>query len=206
MPSSPPLKPESAAVRTAEGAGATEASPSDETLMTRFRQGDTRAFEALFQRYSRPVHGYLSRLTGSPAAAEDLVQQTFLSVVRSRGRFLEGARVKPWLYAIATNAARDWQRRRRPEELTEEGELPTSVPAEAPTARDTGLERAVQRALEQLPEGQRLPIMLHRFEGMGFAEIAESLGLTETAVKVRAHRGYARLRELLAALREETNG
>jgi RNA polymerase sigma-70 factor, ECF subfamily len=57
--------------------------------------------------------------------------------------------------------------------------------------------------LEQLPEGQRIPIVLHRFEGMGFAEIAESMGLTESAVKVRAHRGYARLRELLATLREE---
>ncbi|WP_375767779.1 RNA polymerase sigma factor [Archangium gephyra] len=174
--------------------------------MTRFCQGDARAFDALFQRYARPIHRYLARLTGSPAAAEDLSQQTFLSLVRGRGRFQEGARVKPWLYAIATNAARDWQRRKRPEDLTDEGELPTSVPMEEPGPRDAGLERAVQRALEQLPEGQRIPIVLHRFEGMGFAEIAESMGLTESAVKVRAHRGYARLRELLATLREETNG
>jgi RNA polymerase sigma factor (sigma-70 family) len=115
--------------------------------------------------------------------------------------------VKPWLYAIATNAARDHQRRsRRPEELTEEGELPATVAADIPGPRDTGLERTVQRALELLPEGQRVPIMLHRFEGMSFAEIAESMGLTESAVKVRAHRGYARLRELLAELREESSG
>jgi RNA polymerase sigma-70 factor (ECF subfamily) len=127
-------------------------------------------------------------------------------VVRARGRFQAGARLKPWLYAIATNAARDWQRRKRPEELTEAGELPASIPAESPAPRDTGLEHAVQRALAELPEGQRIPIVLHRFEGMSFAEIAESMGLTETAVKVRAHRGYARLRELLAALREETSG
>jgi RNA polymerase sigma-70 factor (ECF subfamily) len=182
------------------------AGDSDEVLMTRFCQGDARAFEALFQRYAAPMHGYLSRLTGSPAAAEDLAQQTFLSLVRARGRFQEGSRVKPWLYAIATNAARDWQRRRRPEDLTEEGELPASVPAEEPAQRDVGLERAVQRALAELPEGQRVPIVLHRFEGMSFAEIAESMGLTESAVKVRAHRGYARLRELLAALRQETSG
>ncbi len=173
--------------------------------MARFCQGESAAFDALFQRYSRPVHGYLTRVTGSPSAAEDLVQLTFLSVVRARGRFQEGARVKPWLYAIATNAARDWQRRKRPEDLTDEGELPTSVPTEDAGPRDAGLERAVQRALEQLPEGQRIPIVLHRFEGMGFAEIAESMGLTESAVKVRAHRGYARLRELLATLREEAN-
>jgi RNA polymerase sigma-70 factor (ECF subfamily) len=174
--------------------------------MVRFSQGEPRAFEVLFQRYARPVHGYLARLTGSPAAAEDLVQQTFLSLVRARGRFQEGSRVRPWLYAIATNAARDWQRRRRPEDLTEEGQLPAHVPAEAAAPRDAGLERAVQRALAELPEGQRIPIVLHRFEGMSFAEIAEAMGLTETAVKVRAHRGYARLRELLAAVREETSG
>lgn len=172
--------------------------------MKRFQQGDARAFEALFQRYAKPIHGYLARVTGSPAAAEDLSQQTFLSLVRARGRFQDGARVKPWLYAIATNAARDWQRRKRPEDLTDEGELPAGVPAEEPAARDAGLESAVQRALAQLPEGQRIPILLHRFEGMGFAEIAEAMGLTESAVKVRAHRGYARLRELLAGLREET--
>jgi RNA polymerase sigma factor (sigma-70 family) len=177
---------------------------SDEELMARFCQGEAAAFDALFQRYSRPVHGYLTRLTGSAATAEDLVQLTFLSLVRSRGRFQPGARVKPWLYAIATNAARDQQRRsKRPEELTEEGELPATVAADTPGPRDTGLERTVQQALELLPEGQRVPIMLHRFEGMSFAEIAEAMGLTESAVKVRAHRGYARLRELLAGLREE---
>jgi len=185
----------------------TGAGESDEELMARFCQGDAAAFDALFQRYSRPMHGYLTRVTGSASAAEDLVQLTFLSLVRARGRFQEGSRVKPWLYAIATNAARDHQRRnRRPEELTEEGELPAAVAADTPGPRDTGLERTVQRALEMLPEGQRIPIMLHRFEGMSFAEIAESMGLTESAVKVRAHRGYARLRELLAELREESSG
>ncbi len=173
--------------------------------MARFCQGEAKAFDALFQRYSRPIHGYLTRLAGSASVAEDLVQLTFLSLVRARGRFQPGARVKPWLYAIATNAAKDHQRRsRRPEELTEQGELP-AVAADAPGPRDMGLERTVQRALELLPEGQRIPIVLHRFEGMSFAEIAEALGLTESAVKVRAHRGYTRLRELLAGLRQEVS-
>jgi RNA polymerase sigma factor (sigma-70 family) len=178
---------------------------SDEVLMARFCQGESTAFDALFQRYARPVQGYLHRLTGSQATAEDLVQLTFLSLVRARGRFQEGSRFKPWLYAIATNAARDFQRRgRRPEELTPEGELPVGIPAETAGPRDSGLESAVQRALEQLPEGQRIPILLHRFEGMSFAEVADAMGLTESAVKVRAHRGYARLRELLAGLHQET--
>jgi len=177
---------------------------SDGVLMARFCQGDATAFNAIFQRYARPIQGYLTRLTGNRTAAEDLVQLTFLSLVRARGRFLPGARLKPWLYAIATNAARDQQRRnQRPEELTAQGELPLHAADDTAAVRDTGLERTVQRALEQLPEGQRIPIVMHRFEGMSFAEIAEALGLTETAVKVRAHRGYARLRELLARQRQE---
>jgi RNA polymerase sigma-70 factor (ECF subfamily) len=200
------LKPDAAPRRTGEEpARDSVAARSDEVLMARFCEGDSTAFDALFQRYAGPVQGYLSRLTGSPATAEDLVQHTFLSLVRARGRFQSGARFKPWLYAIATNAARDSQRRgRRLEELTAEGQLPVSIPADTPGPRDSGLEQAVQRALAQLPEGQRVPILLHRFEGMSFAEVADAMGLTESAVKVRAHRGYARLRELLAALHQET--
>jgi RNA polymerase sigma-70 factor (ECF subfamily) len=201
------MKPEAGPSRTGESpARAAAGADSDEVLMARFCEGDSAAFDALFQRYVRPMHGYLTRLTGSAATADDIVQHTFLSLVRARGRFQPGARFKPWLYAIATNAARDHQRRgRRPEELTEEGELPATIAADTPGPRDSGLERAVQRALDALPEGQRIPIIMHRFEGMGFAEIADALGLTESAVKVRAHRGYARLRELLAGLRQETS-
>lgn len=176
--------------------------------MHRFCAGDGQAFDALFARHAGPVHGYLTRLTGSRTAADDLTQATFLSLVRARGRFARDARFKPWLYAIATNAARDWHRRhQRPEDLTGDGELPRSVAAEDGAApRDVGLERAVQAALAQLPESLRLPILLHRFEGMSFAEVAEAMGLTETAVKVRAHRGYERLRGLLSTLWKEMQG
>ncbi|NTX65806.1 RNA polymerase sigma factor [Myxococcus sp. CA051A] len=200
------MKPASAPVRTGDDSVRTCVAPeSDEVLMARFCEGQAPAFDALFQRHSRQVRGYLTRLTGSASTAEDLVQLTFMSLVRSRGRFQAGSRFKPWLYAIATNAARDSQRRgRRTEELTAEGELPTGIADESPAPRDVGLERAVRQALDMLPEGQRIPILLHRFEGMGFAEIADTLGLTESAVKVRAHRGYERLRELLATLRTET--
>ena len=69
--------------------------------------------------------------------------------------------------------------------------------SDATPLRDPGLEKAVRAALAQLPDAQREAILLHRFEGLSFAEIAEHVGLTESAVKVRAHRGYERLRELL---------
>lgn len=164
--------------------------------MERFIDGDAAAFDALFSRHAGTVRSYLQRLTGSAAVADDLTQLTFLSVVRSRGRFQRGAKVKPWLYAIATNAARDQGRRSKFESVTDEGVVPDTE-GEAPQLRDPGLEKAVKHALAQLPEAQREAIVLHRFEGLSFAEIAQHAGVTESAVKVRAHRGYERLRELL---------
>ena len=170
--------------------------------MVRFVDGDRGAFEALFERYREPVYAYLSRIVDK-RTSEDLLQTTFLSVIRARGRFDRGARFKPWLYAIATNAARDFLRRHRAEQLTAEGELSAHEEATGAPEVDPGLQKAVERALRQLPEGQRLAIVMHRFQNLTFAEIAEALDLTESAVKVRAHRGYQRLRESLKELWEE---
>jgi len=171
--------------------------------MASFCQGDAQAFDALFARYQRPVYAFLVRLVG-PRTAEDLTQATFLSVVRARGRFRKDARFRPWLYAIATNAARDFLRRSKAERLTAQGDAPADPAAEdSAAAFDPGLQQAVHQALQQLPEGQRLAITLHRFQNLSFAEIAEALDLTESAVKVRAHRGYERLRDLLRAVWEE---
>jgi RNA polymerase sigma factor (sigma-70 family) len=172
----------------------------DEELMTRFCQGDAQAFDALFERHGRAVHAYLTRLVGSGAAAEDLAQATFLSLVRSRGRFHPAIQFRPWLYAIATNAARDHFRRGRREQLTEKGELPADAAAEDPAPTDAGLERRVRSALEQIPAQQREVIVLNRFHGLSMAEVAVAVGASETAVKVRAHRGYERLRRLLSDL------
>lgn len=167
--------------------------------MEAFLDGDTRAFDALFARHAPAMRSYLQRLTGSAAVADDLTQTTFVSMVRGRGRFQRGAKVKPWLFAIATNAARDWSRRSKFERVTEEGELPDAPVEEGPEV-DPGLAKAVKHALAQLPESMREAIVMHRFEGLSFAEIAEHAGVTESAVKVRAHRGYERLRELLKGL------
>ncbi len=193
----PPLvKPGTPLRRTGTEAHAAE---PDEMLMERFVGGESAAFDALFARHAARVNAYLRRMVG-PSTADDLTQVTFLSVVRSRSRFQRGARFRPWLYAIATNAARDHVRRARFESPSDDGEMPEQV-AET-LLPDPALEKAVHAALAQLPEQQREAILLHRFEGFSFGEIAETLGLTESAVKVRAHRGYVRLRGLLAHLGE----
>src|SRR5262245_19758231 len=115
-----PLKPDPASPRIqgrdAQGGGEV-LSPSlaDEALMARFIEGDRGAFEVLFQRYSQPIRGYLLRMVGSEAQADDLTQLTFLSVLRARERFRAGTLFRAWLYASAPNAARDQPQHRRPE-------------------------------------------------------------------------------------------
>ena len=74
--------------------------------MRRFRDGDAKAFDALFGRHVSAVRAYLTRLTGDGATADDLTQATFLSVVKARDRYVTSAAFKPWLYAIATNEVR----------------------------------------------------------------------------------------------------
>ena len=175
---------------------------TDEALMLRFRDGDAAAFDALFGRHGAALQRYLWRLLGDRALVEDITQATFLSLVRARARFRPGARFRPWLYAIATNAARDHLRHPR-EPLTPTGELPAEIAAEQQPQTDAPLEAAVQRALTRLPDSWRSVVVMHRFEEMPFAQIAQALGTTEGAVKVRAHRGYERLRQLLGPLQHE---
>ncbi|MCB9730698.1 MAG: RNA polymerase sigma factor [Deltaproteobacteria bacterium] len=158
--------------------------------------GDRRAFEELFRRYGARLHGFFLRSVASTTEAADLVQQTFLHFHRARRDFRHGALVRPWLYTIAINVRRELFRRRsrKPETSFDpvvHGE-PTSEP-ETTTARD----RLVRRALGELPEQQREVILLHWYEELSFPEIAEMLGASVSAVKVRAHRGYKLLRDRL---------
>lgn len=167
---------------------------SDEALLARFQLGERAAFEALFRRFAPALTSYLTRVTGSAAAAEDAVQLTFLSVVRSSDQFRVGSRVKPWLYAIATNAARDRHRRTRHEASGADDAVEAGLDA---VLGDVGLRRRLLAALQQLPAPQREAVVLHRLEGWSFAEIAEVVGANEVAVKLRAFRGTQTLRTLL---------
>jgi len=173
---------------------------ADEQLMERFCSGDAAAFDAIFERHAPAVFQFLLRLVRDPEQAKDLTQATFLSFVGARRRFRRGCRVAPWLFAIAGNAARDALRRRtrRPESAVPEGGFTPEPPA-GPELAGAGVLRLVHEALEQLPAGQREAVILHRLFGLSFAEIAEELGTTVGAAKVRAHRGDQRLRELIGS-------
>lgn len=168
--------------------------------MKAYCDGDGRALRELFRRHAPSLTRTMAMHLGSIGDAQDVVQATFLNLHRARFDFRPESRLRPWLYTIAYNLMRDHYRyrARRPEDLTE----PARYDASSSTERgpDAGLlDEGVRRALARLPENQRDVIVLHWYEGLSFAEIAEIVGAGRSAVKVRAHRGYTRLRELLEA-------
>jgi RNA polymerase sigma factor (sigma-70 family) len=160
--------------------------------MKAFCEGDVHALEILFDRYATPLRALLVKLCRNESLAADLVQDAFVSVVRGRGRFIEGYRFKPWLYTIALNAMRNQKRQRWREVASVDEEASMDL-----VQRDPGLEELLKNALAQLSDEQREAVVLHQVEGFSFKEIAEMVSQTESAVKVRAHRGYERLRQLL---------
>ncbi len=167
--------------------------------MERFCRGDAEAFDLLFVRHAKALYLYLVRMVGDEALAEDLLQATFLAFARARRHCQAGSRVAPWLYSIAAKAARDSQRRlqRCHVESTHHGrETSKGGFAQSPPI-DPGLSRLVRQALEQLPPAQREAVLLHRFHELSFVEIAAAAGTSVGAAKVRAHRGYEKLRTLL---------
>jgi RNA polymerase sigma-70 factor (ECF subfamily) len=175
-------------------------SAEDDALMEQFCRGEEAAFESLYARHAPGVLAFLGRMVRDPALAEDLLQTTFLSVVRARGRYEPGTAVRAWIFAIAANAGRDALRRRR----ARHEDLGTEVPAEAAVqpapVSDPGAARAVQEALMKLPVDQREAVVLHKMLELSFEEVATTLGISAGAAKVRAHRGYVRLREMMAPL------
>jgi RNA polymerase sigma factor (sigma-70 family) len=173
---------------------------TDEELMVRFCDGDDSAFQTLFERLGPAVQRFLTSMVRDRALVDDLTQVTFLSVVRSRDRYQRGAAVSPWVISIAANAARDTLRRKNLgiEQLSQTGEQ-ADASVDAPNT-DPGLRKELEKALSQLPESQREAVVLHKVQGLSFDQIGSMLGTTATAVRIRAHRGYERLKELLAHL------
>jgi len=168
-------------------------------LMSRYQAGDEAAFEELYGRLARAVRGYLRTLAAPGTDVEDLVQNTFLQIHRSRRSYLPGEPVRPWLYAIARHVglmARRSSGRRARREIQAEDELPeVAVLSRAAGALDR---IALGRALRVLPPAGREALWLHHVAGFSFREIAAVQGVSETAAKVRAHRALVALRGEIA--------
>jgi RNA polymerase sigma-70 factor (ECF subfamily) len=164
--------------------------------MERYAAGDDAAFGLVYDALAPRLYGYLLRQTRDRARAEDLLQQTLLHIHRGRDRFIQGAEVTPWAFAIARRLLVDSIRRMRREVLTATGE--TDGPSELPAADDlvhaSELAARVELALARLPHSQRVAFELIKHEGLSVAEAAAVLGTTVAAVKLRAHRAYEALR------------
>ena len=191
------------------------ATGSDEELLVEFReQGNRPAFEALVHRYERELFGYLRNYLGDASMAEDVFQQTFLQVYLKCDQFEPQRKFRPWLYAVATNQAIDYQRhygRHRMSSLDQRlshgdeaengsfGELFNSS-QRGPDEESQSLEQAneVRRAVDDLPEQTRQVVLLVYFQGMKYREAAHVLGVPLGTVKSRLHGAIQKLGEVLA--------
>ena len=186
-------------------------SESDVALMLRVKDGDEEAFRELIERHQRGVINTIYRAIGDAWEAEDLAQRVFVQVYRSARRYKPSAKFTTWLFTITHNTILNERRRRARrsaeslEALTESQEPDgASVQFADEGAADPSHEAAhrelhqrIQQAIEQLPPAQRTAVILCRFEGLAYEEIAEVLGCSVSAVKSLLHRARQTLKEQL---------
>jgi RNA polymerase sigma-70 factor, ECF subfamily len=182
----------------------------DAQVMLRVKAGDDSAFDYLVQKYRRPMMGFMYRMTHNAAVAEDLAQEVFLRVYRSRGSYEPSAKFTTWLYRIATNLAvnhaRD-TRHERPEntvsldEPDDETGTTMDVPDSTLSVEENLLRRerlkAIRAKVQELPERQRMAVVMHKYQQMDYRQIADVLKLSESATKSLLFRAYETLREQL---------
>jgi len=183
---------------------------TDADVMLRAKAGDEAAFDSLVQKYRRPMVSFMYRMAHNAAAAEDLAQEVFLRVYRSRQSYEATAKFTTWLYRIATNLAvnhaRD-TRRERPENMVSLDEpdeesgrtldvADGTLSAEEMLVRQERL-AAIRQRVQGLPERQRIAVVMHKYQQMDYQQIAEVLKLSESATKSLLFRAYETLREQL---------
>ena len=176
----------------------------DARLMLGVRSGDQKSFGMLLSRHRLPVMRFLGRMVGNQAVAEELSQDVFLRVYRSRERYSPTARFTTWLFRIAKHRGLNWLRDERHERACEPLDL--NAPMQV-RSREASLEERlihggkgeeIRKAILRLPAKQRAAVLMHKYEEMGYAQIANALGCSESAVKSLLFRAYETLRGRLA--------
>jgi RNA polymerase sigma factor (sigma-70 family) len=171
--------------------------------MEAVRNGDIAKLGILFERHHRSLFDFLARMTGSASAAEDLVQDVFVRVLKYRATWRGEGRFETWLFRIARNARADYFRNRTADSSIDEAADHHSwgpLPGDA-LARDRDVAR-LQRALMLLREDKRELIVLARYRNMKLEAIADLLGIEVGTVKVRIHRAIKELRDIFLRLNE----
>jgi RNA polymerase sigma-70 factor, ECF subfamily len=189
--------------------GAAPALDLDAQLMLRVRDGDDESFRVLLEKHRSPVIRFVYRMVQDQAVSEDLAQEVFLRIYRSRGTYEPTARFTTWLFRIATHLALNWLRDGRKErgqqrlDDDKDGEMPAfQVADRRPSVEQrmvyqTRLQE-VKDAIALLPEKQRAAVLMHKYEEMEYTQIAQVLECSESAVKSLLFRAYETLRGRLA--------
>lgn len=183
---------------------------SDAEVMLRVAAGDDSAFDYLVEKYRRPMISFMYRMTHNQSVAEELAQEVFLRVYRSRLTYAASAKFTTWLYRIATNLAVNYARdtkHERPENIVciDEPDTETGMTVDVP---DTGLNaeqnilrrerlEAIRKKVDALPERQRTAVIMHKYQNMDYKQIAAVLKLSESATKSLLFRAYETLRDTL---------
>jgi RNA polymerase sigma-70 factor (ECF subfamily) len=184
----------------------------DATIMLELRTGNMAGFDYLIQKYRKPIIHFMYRMVRNQAVAEELAQEVFLRVYRSRETYRAEARFSTWLYRIATNLGVNYARDTRHERAastvyldeidSETGTTPdvadTTPDVEAHLLRQERL-NAIREHVMALPERQRMAVLMHKYEGMDYKQIGDVLKLSESATKSLLFRAYQTLRDKLKA-------
>jgi len=194
--------------RVNEVMGAAAALDYDAELMLRVKDGDGASFALLLEKYRASVTHFLYRMVQEQAVSEELAQEVFLRVYRSRETYEPTAKFTTWLFRIATHLALNWLRDQKNERGQERlDESVEDAPARDVADRSPSVEQSmvhrvkveeVRRAVAALPEKQRAAVLMHKYEEMEYSQIAKVLSCSESAVKSLLFRAYETLRVRLA--------
>ena len=185
-------------------------SMTDAEIMLRVREGDDAGYDILIQKYRKPIINFMFRMVHNQAVAEELAQEVFLRVYRSRQTYRAEAKFTTWLYRIATNLgvnhARDTKHERMAQNVyldqpdPETGTTPDvadlTASAEENLIHDERM-RAIRQHVMALSERQRTAVLMHKYQGLDYKQIGEVLKLSESATKSLLFRAYQTLRERL---------
>lgn len=174
--------------------------------MLKVKDGDLDKLGLLFERYNRRLFGFFFRLTNRRDISEDLVQGVFERILKYRTSYSANGAFSTWIFQIARNLHADYYR--QTEKMEEEQQvdwenIPTESDSNSFELRTNGEEKLLKRALEKLDPEKRQTLVLSRFEGFKYREIAEIMDCTESAVKVRIFRTLNELKEIISDLKNK---
>lgn len=174
---------------------------SDQELMRIVQAGDYSPASEIYDRYSGRIYNFAFRFLKNAEAAEDATQEVFVKMLRHANQFHGDAKLSTWLFSITANWCRDYLRK-ADNKSKESDDVLITLPAPSENAPDRDLERRqdeqrIQRALQSLTAEQREAILLSRYQGLSYAEIAQIAGCSEGAVKTRVFRAMETLKKAL---------